>query len=1155
MAGNEIDINEKLLQIAKFNNKGQHEKAIKEYKQLLVTYRNDPKILNSMGDTYAKMQGESDNALRCYDQSADQYAKDGIWPTAIAILKKMLRMKPEKLDTKFKIAEFCIQMKSFNEAEQYLIEYGEFFISAGDVQKAIPAYEKVASISPDNMDRKIKLAELYFFTGNTDKMLITYQSVFNYYRAQKNITKTQDIFSSITAISNKNQLLMTATYFSIFVGYIEFLLSDTQDDERALGTAMDMITRLSESGEHDKAQSLCVKVIELRPDAVNMRFKLIDILDKAGDNDNLISAYVGIGKYFSERDMSRAEVLFKKVLQLDPSNPDAKAFFGAISAAAVPEKTHTEPVADEKNDATESLGISDVPEHAQDDVMIEGAVEIIHSSRKQEDESASLVDSSGLGISSTFDQSGEGRDLGSLDLTEVEAQEDDLKRKLTQDISISSTQLDSQEVPEFSPDEINSFATAKDIPQKKEEKIQDASDFVTSTPVHTDDDDDIEIEIEIDDDDVVTVTTQEDVSSDDKDVIQTGDGVILSQQTEDIDDKLGNMFTEFSTTSDQSVSILTEISDHENEFVPNLDTIVQEFKRGLEEQLEGDPQAHCDMGTSFLSMGMIDEAMDEFRKLTSIAHYKYRSHDGLAQCLLARDEYDAAIEEYFIILEFPNLTQDEMDATSFNLARTFFKKGDLIESKRYLTMIQQQDLFSKNDEFKTMQETFKKELSPNSEVPEINIDQNGSLTTGNVEEEAVLGNIEEFTPRDILKFENEVEIESLDEEKVENITVEAPGIDSGNLVELSSQNEVVLQESPTIDDGASDLKIQRPFESADSSLPVVENDISSRIDSPFAPKAVEKLDAEINKLRKEILSAKDNVADNSEKIQVFATQMQSLEQEMYEIRDTVHEVTQIKDTFGEFHETLEAYRERIDAKIQAVADDVSAVRTSFENKDSEITNDISQLKTDMEGYRDLSVREKEILNQFMKYREDFDAFADEISGMKEMVKREQVLETRIEDISRRVEQMAERDIIVSEIKNSIVSLSTLEERVAHIELSIQSVHENFQSGNQSQGADSNEENDKLRREIISLKTLIHDIDSKMYMLEMRDSTHTDSKRTAEDYNERPARREQRELSQDDSDFSELSESRGEDVLLPEEPMEKPVKKQTKKNKKDKISFL
>lgn len=1156
MAGNEVDVNEKLLQIAKYNNKGQFEKAIKEYKQLLASYRNDAKILNSMGDTYAKMQGENDNALRCYDQSADQYAKDGIWPTAIAILKKMLRMRPEKLDTKFKIADFCIQMKSFNEAEQYLIEYAEYYITAGDVQKAIPAYERVASISPDNMERKIKLAELYFFTGNTDKMLTTYQAVFNYYKAQKNVTKTQEIFNSITAISNKNQLLMTATYFSIFLGYIEFLLNDTQDDERAISTAMDMVTRVMESGDLDKAQSLCTKIIELRPDAVNVRFKLIDIHDKSGDRDSLIDAYVSIGSYFSDRDISRAEVLFKKVLQLDPSNPDAKAFFGTATSSAPVEQSEKAQVIEDDDNEDIDTGTA----------VIEGGSDIIQSSQKHTDDAENFVDRDGLGITSTFDETSVEKDLGTLDLTQVQAEDDDFKKKLSQDITFTPAESIAQEVPEFSPDEINDFSNKKET--KKKAVVETRESETSPVTVSHDDDDDIEIEIEIDDDDVVTVAASGDKKPEKS---QSQASETVSQTHEDIDDKLGSMFTEFAAPAEQGLSLLSEISDHESEFVPNLDAIVQDFKRGLEAQLEGDPQAHCDMGTSFLSMGMIDEAMDEFRKLTSIANYKYRSHDGLAQCLLAREEYDAAIEEYFIILEFPNLTQDEMDATHFNLARTFYKKGDLIESKRYLILIQQQDLFSKSDEYRKMQDTFKKELLMPNDGPIMTIDSDGDLTPETEEESSIIGDVSVYDSGD-LELGNEVQVESLDPVEEEAYTVETSGIESGALIDGVA--EVVESNERVHEVEQNGLHIQSPFESNDSSVlsdsievqhtPHIEeseptiNIIETRVpvDATFSLKGQEKLESEINKLRKEILSAKDAVAGSSEKWQVTAESIKSLEQEIHDVRETLQDIVQFKDSVSDIGDVVGSMKEKIDTAIADVAGDITARLDAFEVKDSKITSDIEQLKTDMEGYRDLSVREKEILNQFMKYREDFDAFADEISGMKEMVKKGQMLESRIDEIAQTLERVTDIEKKIDDLTQSVDSIAMLEERVARIETALQRVQDTQSDTMQSSQSDIAEEQEKVRREVVSLKTLIHDIDSKVYMLEMRSNEEPRQTTMKKERNteERPMRADSFESS------SSFEDRQIPDVLTQDEPLyEEDVapkpKKQTRKNKKDKISFL
>ncbi len=1139
MAGTE-DINEKLLQIAKYNNKNQFDKAIKEYKQLLATYRSDPKILNSMGDTYAKMN-DIDNALRCYDESADQYAKDGVWPNAIAILKKLLRLKPEKLDTKFKIAEMSIQMKAFNDAEYYLIEYGEFYIKAGDVQKAIPAYEKITSISPDNMERKVKLADLYFFTGNTDKMLSTYQAVFNYYKAVKNQVKIQEIFNTITAISSKNQLLMTPTYFNIFLSYIDHLLSEQQDDELAISTAMDMINRLFEVNDFDKAEALCLKLIEKRPDLLPARFKLIDIYDKSGDTGKLIDGYLSVGKYFASRDPGRAEVLYKKVLQLDSSNEEANAFLG-IKKTQSADNVMTSQV-QPLSGGTAIQEASDIAEG-----IIEGSVDIIHTVEKNSDDLDHLIDKGSLGISSaTYDEEQGGKELGTFDLTQVVAEDDGLKARLAHDITAMPSKNQTEEVPEFSAEDLSSVASVQTEPEK-EVIVQPVS--VQET--HDDDDDDIEIEIEIDEPSEQTAAAE---SSNKRAVSEPITEASIDipvestvvQGNEDLDGEIDTMFTEYSSTSEQKKSLLEEISDKQSTFVPNLDAIVTEFKRGLEEQLEGDPQAHYDMGTSFLSMEMFDEAMDEFRKLTTIAQFKYKSHDGLARCHMAKQEYDAAIEEYFIALDMENLSQDELDATYFNLSRAYFQKGDLIEANKNLGQIRQIELFEKNDEYTSMHKQFKVNLPSTDDAvfdinedaeSEITIDADGTMTIGSdiapdLVNDSMQSPFDDYSNNQITSgsdAENNLS-------QGNDITVEASGIETGSSIFENTDNNTTSTESIDADPVIAEHAVAE-------TQPVYVAEIANSVTSvqqtatsgSYPAKAAERLDAEVNKLRLDLVFVKDNMTGQADAVHEISEQLQQIEHEQAEFRDTIQEFSQVKEAITGFHETMDIFRSRIEQDV------TKAIQSTLaQSENTQIIEDINRIKTEMEGYRELSVREKEILNQFMKYREDFDTFSDEISGLKITMEKNQALEERISSMLKKLEILPELETRLQTVEMFNARLGDLDDRLAELEAAVGTT-------------------DKLRNEMTAMKTLIHDIDSKVYMLESKrdivngEAGEIQSRQSA--FPETQSGLSQNDMQSENYDsmtpVSESINGSPENIVQNEE---RPRKKESKKSKKDKISFL
>ena len=82
---------EKLVQ------KGKLEQAIREYEKVLKKFPEDTTIINRVGDLYGRV-GQLQRAIELYEEIADHFTRDGFTTKAIAILKKIQRLDPQRLD-------------------------------------------------------------------------------------------------------------------------------------------------------------------------------------------------------------------------------------------------------------------------------------------------------------------------------------------------------------------------------------------------------------------------------------------------------------------------------------------------------------------------------------------------------------------------------------------------------------------------------------------------------------------------------------------------------------------------------------------------------------------------------------------------------------------------------------------------------------------------------------------------------------------------------------------------------------------------------------------------------------------------------------------------------------------------------------------------
>lgn len=753
------DLDKKLLQVSKFIQKGQLERAVKEYQKLATLHKRDPKILNSLGDTYIKLK-QIDNALEVFNDVADRYIKEGFLPNAIAIYRKMLRFKPDEIDVKLKLADLYVKVGMFSDAEFYYNQFADHFVHRGEIIKAIPAFEKICSINPENIELRKTLAGLYFRVENIDKMFAMYKEVFDYLMAKKDNDGLADVFNTVTAISNKNNLLTNPTYFTIFEEYITYLFR-MNEGSLAKKSAMDMAGIYLELGNPRWAQALYNKVLELDPGEMSARIKLIELYKKQGESSLLIQEYLNMAEYLKESDPARANVIYAEVLQLDPENIEARtALHGeAKTPPSEKEAPPARPPAEKEEAAPSMVESPDVESHVYG-----------------EEEAADDINIS----------------LGDVEVSTGEDFKDKLK---SVDLSAEEEEPEiSVEIEGEEPEEAPREAGA--APEMTEEA--EAAPAVSEKKGFFDDDEEMNIEFEVE--------------------VGAGGNMEVKEkpaQKENLETALADIFSQYSEKLGDQQSLLSNINDLDSEeFIPSVDEIVNTFKKGLEEQLGGDPQAHYDMGIAYKEMGLYDSAIGEFRKLSLLPQYRFKSLNLLAQTLVEKGDYQEAVEEFLEVLEDEDLTEEERDGVLYNIVVAYFRAERYTEAFDYYNRISSHQIFKKDELFNEIRKK-----------------------------------LHALFPDDI---------------RDEEAQASAGGVDWGDEAPLSIEHEESPFADVTVDEEESTEKAPAPAEEYTS--------------EPPSPEGMEHLLSEIEELKDSVATNEDLIKDNSELITLLLQSREETQQ-------------------------------------------------------------------------------------------------------------------------------------------------------------------------------------------------------------------------------------------------------------------------------------
>ena len=151
----------KIIQAAtKFVQKGQFDKAIREYQRIIEEDPKDIRILLKVGELYQK-RGDNRDAAATLLKVADSYASDGFFLKAAAVYKQVLKLNPGLLDVNVRLAELYQQLGLMSDAMQQFQLVASAYEKQGNAQAVLAILKKLVELEPDNAASRVRLAEAY----------------------------------------------------------------------------------------------------------------------------------------------------------------------------------------------------------------------------------------------------------------------------------------------------------------------------------------------------------------------------------------------------------------------------------------------------------------------------------------------------------------------------------------------------------------------------------------------------------------------------------------------------------------------------------------------------------------------------------------------------------------------------------------------------------------------------------------------------------------------------------------------------------------------------------------------------------------------------------------------------------------------------------
>src|SRR5262245_56269865 len=185
----------KVLKAAeKFLSQGKINAAIKEYRQLVENDEGDLTALNMLGDLCVRAS-KTDEAISCFQRIAEHYCQQEFTLKAIAMYKKIDRLKPRDPYIAHKLAElYSTQGLIVDARAQYLV-VADDYNRAGQTRKALDVFHKIADLDPQNTDIRLKLAEGYLKEEMKTEAADAFVDAGRYFYDSRNYEKSLEAYS------------------------------------------------------------------------------------------------------------------------------------------------------------------------------------------------------------------------------------------------------------------------------------------------------------------------------------------------------------------------------------------------------------------------------------------------------------------------------------------------------------------------------------------------------------------------------------------------------------------------------------------------------------------------------------------------------------------------------------------------------------------------------------------------------------------------------------------------------------------------------------------------------------------------------------------------------------------------------------------------
>ncbi len=154
--------------------------------------------------------------------------------------------------------------------------------------------------------------------------------------------------------------------------------------------------------------------------------------------------------------------------------------------------------------------------------------------------------------------------------------------------------------------------------------------------------------------------------------------------------------------------------------VLTFDEMFTQFKKGVAKSIATDDyQAHYDLGVAYKEMGLIKDAVNEFKTAMNDEQHKANSLSMIGLCFAVSGDYESAVRSFEEGLKAVKKGSEEYLSFNFDLAEALYKKGEIEKALAIFKDIKNQKASYRNVSKKIDELEQQKSAKPDSPVKDV----------------------------------------------------------------------------------------------------------------------------------------------------------------------------------------------------------------------------------------------------------------------------------------------------------------------------------------------------------------------------------------------------------------------------------------------------